>query len=246
MTQNKKILLAEDDPNFGSVLKDYLIINGFDVTHAVDGEQGINYFNKNEYDLCILDVMMPKRDGFMVAEDIKKAKPKTPVIFLTSRAMDKDQVHGLKLGAEDYIVKPCSGEVLLYKIKKALLSGATNREADSSEHEFKIGRFTLNTKIRSLQASGEKAKKLSPKESELLKLLSINTNDLLRRSFALESIWSKEDPFTSRSMDVYVNKLRKIFKKEPSISIENIHGEGFRLVVDDKNQDLQSSKFRQE
>lgn len=229
MTQNKKILLAEDDPSFGSVLKDYLMINSFDVTHAIDGEQGMTYFNKNEYDLCILDVMMPKKDGFSMAEDMKRCKPQTPLIFLTSRAMNKDQVYGLKLGAEDYLVKPCSGEVLLHKIKKALSTGTFNKEEDALRYEYKIGRFTLNTKIRSLQAPGEKPRKLSPKESELLKLLSININDLLSRSFALLKIWTKEDPFTSRSMDVYVNKLRKIFKSDPSITIENIHGEGFRL-----------------
>ncbi|WP_228851965.1 response regulator transcription factor [Aegicerativicinus sediminis] len=229
--QNKRILLVEDDPNFGTVLKDYLTMNDYDVTHAKNGMEGFEKFKKDDYDLCILDVMMPYKDGFTLAKEIREKNSEVPIIFLTAKAMKEDVLKGYKVGADDYLNKPFDSEVLLMKIKAIIQRKANDSIADSKQFEFKIGRFDLNSKLRFLKFDGGEPVKLSPKENELLRLLALHENDLMPRELALTKIWRDDNYFTSRSMDVYIAKLRKYLKPDPNVEILNIHGEGFRLVI---------------
>ncbi len=228
----KKILLVEDDANFGAVLKDYLILNDYDVTLAKNGMEGFEKFKKDNYHLCVLDVMMPYKDGFTLAREIREKNAEVPIIFLTAKAMKEDVIKGYKAGADDYLNKPFDSEVLLMKIKAIMARKVKDSVADSAVFEFKIGGFTLNSKLRMLSYNGEKPVKLSPKENQLLRLLALHENDLMPRELALTKIWRDDNYFTSRSMDVYIAKLRKYLKLDPKVEILNIHGEGFRLVVD--------------
>jgi DNA-binding response OmpR family regulator len=230
-TQNKKILLVEDDPNFGTVLKDYLMMNEYDVVHAKNGMEGFEKFKKDDFDLCILDVMMPYKDGFTLAKEIKEKNADVPIIFLTAKAMKEDVLKGYKVGADDYLNKPFDSEVLLMKIKAIIQRKATDTITDSKQFVFKIGRFDLNSKLRFLKFNGGDPIKLSPKENELLRMLALHENDLMPRELALTKIWRDDNYFTSRSMDVYIAKLRKYLKLDPNVEILNIHGEGFRLVI---------------
>jgi len=227
----KKILLVEDDPNFGSVLKDYLSLNDYDVTLAKNGMEGFEKFKKDNYHLCILDVMMPYKDGFTLAKEIRERNKEVPIIFLTAKAMKEDVLKGYKVGADDYLNKPFDSEVLLMKINAIMLRKVKDSIADSATFEFKIGAFDLNSKLRFLTIGTEDPVKLSPKENELLRLLALHENDLMSRELALTKIWRDDNYFTSRSMDVYIAKLRKYLKKDENVEILNIHGEGFRLVV---------------
>lgn len=230
-TENKKILLVEDDPNFGIVLKDYLILNDYDVTHAKNGMEGFEKFKKGDFDLCILDVMMPYKDGFTLAKEIRDKNNEVPIIFLTAKAMKEDVLKGYKVGADDYLNKPFDSEVLLMKIKAIMQRKGSDSLADSKQFEFTIGNFHLNSKLRFLTFKDQEPIKLSPKENELLRLLALHVNDLMPRELALTKIWRDDNYFTSRSMDVYIAKLRKYLKVDDSVEILNIHGEGFRLVV---------------
>lgn len=230
-TENKKILLVEDDPNFGTVLKDYLAMNDYNVTHAKNGMEGFEKFKKDDFDLCILDVMMPYKDGFTLAKEIREKNEEIPIIFLTAKAMKEDVLKGYKVGADDYLNKPFDSEVLLMKIKAIIQRKATDSIADSKQFEFEIGNFFLNSKLRFLTYKKEDPIKLSPKENELLRLLALHKNDLMARELALTKIWRDDNYFTSRSMDVYIAKLRKYLSKDDGVEIVNIHGEGFRLVV---------------
>ncbi|WP_104736098.1 response regulator transcription factor [Hanstruepera ponticola] len=227
----KKILLVEDDPNFGTILKDYLIMNDYEVTHAKNGMEGFEKFKKDDFDLCILDVMMPYKDGFTLAKEIREKNTDVPIVFLTAKAMKEDVLKGYKVGADDYLNKPFDSEVLLMKIKAIMQRKATETVADSKQFQFKIGDFDLNSKLRFLTYDGGEQIKLSPKENELLRLLALHENDLMPRELALTKIWRDDNYFTSRSMDVYIAKLRKYLKLDPKVEILNIHGEGFRLVV---------------
>ena len=229
--QRKKILLVEDDPNFGTVLKDYLIMNDYDVVHAKNGMEGFEKFKKDDFDLCILDVMMPYKDGFTLAKEIREKNTDVPIIFLTAKAMKEDVLKGYKVGADDYLNKPFDSEVLLMKIKAIIARKATDSVTDSKQFEFKIGDFELNSKLRFLKFRGGEPIKLSPKENELLRLLALHENDLMPRELALTKIWRDDNYFTSRSRDVYIAKLRKYLKVDDKVEILNIHGEGFRLVV---------------
>lgn len=228
-----KLLLVEDDTNFGAVLKDFITFNDYDVVHAVDGEDGWKKFNSDKYDLCILDVMMPKKDGFTLAKEIREVNKQVPIIFLTAKSMKSDVLHGYQVGADDYLNKPFDSEVLLYKIKAITeRGGAETAEAEeNTQTEFKIGSFTFDSKLRNL-SNGTEEYKLSPKENALLKLLCQHMGDLMPRELALVRIWKDDNYFTARSMDVYIVKLRKYLKSDPKVSISNIHGEGFRLVVE--------------
>ena len=230
-TENKKILLVEDDPNFGTVLKDYLTMNDYNVVHDKNDMEGFEKFKKDDYDLCILDVMMPYKDGFTLAKEIREKNQDVPIIFLTAKAMKEDVLKGYKVGADDYLNKPFDSEVLLMKIKAIIQRKAKDSIADSKEFEFQIGNFFLNSKLRFLTFHKENPVKLSPKENELLRLLALHKNDLMPRELALIKIWRDDNYFTSRSMDVYIAKLRKYLNKEDDVEIINIHGEGFRLVV---------------
>jgi DNA-binding response OmpR family regulator len=227
---NKRILLVEDDPNFGTVLKDYLEMNDYDVTHAKDGLEGLIAFKNDEYDICILDVMMPKKDGFTLAKEIRSVNTDIPIIFLTAKSMKEDVVMGYQVGADDYLNKPFDSEVLLFKIKAIIQRKEGSSSADDERFEFEIGDFTFDSKLRQLSYKGGDARKLSPKENKLLKLLALYKNDLLPRELALTKIWRDDNYFTSRSMDVYIAKLRKYLKPDEKVEIVNIHGEGFRLV----------------
>ena len=231
---SKKILLVEDDPNFGTVLKDYLIMNDYDVVHAKNGMEGFEKFKKDDFDLCILDVMMPYKDGFTLAKEIREKNTDVPIVFLTAKAMKEDVLKGYKVGADDYLNKPFDSEVLLMKIKAIMQRKAIETVADSKEFEFTIGKFHLNSKLRFLTFNQGEQFKLSPKENELLRLLALHVNDLMPRELALTKIWRDDNYFTSRSMDVYIAKLRKYLKLDENVEILNIHGEGFRLVI---NQD---------
>ncbi|HLV51106.1 MAG TPA: response regulator transcription factor [Flavobacterium sp.] len=228
---NKKILLVEDDPNFGSILKDYLVMNNFDVTLAKNGMEGFEKFRKETFDLCILDVMMPYKDGFTLAREIRDKNKEIPIIFLTAKTMKEDVLKGYKVGADDYLNKPFDSEVLLMKIKAIIQRKSSEVKAENTQFEFQIGKFHLNSKLRFLTFEKEEPIKLSPKENELLKMLAIYENDLMPREKALTKIWRDDNYFTSRSMDVYIAKLRKYLKPDENVEIINIHGEGFRLVT---------------
>ena len=231
---NKKILLVEDDLNFGAVLKDYLMLNDFDVVLAKNGMEGFEKFKKENYDLCILDVMMPYKDGYTLAKEIREKNKEVPIIFLTAKSMKEDVLKGYKVGADDYLNKPFDSEVLLMKIKAIIQRKANDVKTDHVKFEFQIGGFHLNSKLRFLTFKNEEPIKLSPKENELLKMLAVYENDLMPRELALTKIWRDDNYFTSRSMDVYIAKLRKYLKLDEDVEILNIHGEGFRLVVKNK------------
>ena len=230
---SKKILLVEDDPNFGTVLKDYLALNDYNVTHAKDGIEGLIMFKNNDFDLCILDVMMPRKDGFSLAQDIRSKNKEIPIIFLTAKTLKEDVLKGYQVGADDYLNKPFDSEVLLFKIKAILQRKESDTSAENEQFEFNIGGFFFNSKLRHLSVGEDEPQKLSPKESKLLRMLALHKNDLMPRELALTKIWRDDNYFTSRSMDVYIAKLRKYLKKDEGVEILNIHGEGFRLV--DKN-----------
>jgi len=227
---NKRILLVEDDPNFGTVLKDYLMLNDYSVSLAKDGLEGLIMFKNDEFDICILDVMMPRKDGFSLAKDIRTTNKEIPIIFLTAKTMKEDVLKGYEVGADDYLNKPFDSEVLLYKIKAILQRKEIDTSTEDEQHEFKIGKFHLNSKLRHLSFDGGEPRKLSPKENKLLKMLVLHLNDLMPRELALTKIWRDDNYFTSRSMDVYIAKLRKYLKEDPAVEIINIHGEGFRLI----------------
>jgi len=230
-TEVKKILLVEDDPNFGTILKDYLIINNYNVTHAKNGMEGFEKFKRNDYDLCILDVMMPYKDGFTLAKEIKEKNQNIPIIFLTAKSLKEDVLKGYQVGADDYLNKPFDSEVLLMKIRAIMQRKTVDFVAESKQYEFQIGEFFLNSKLRFLSYQKEDPVKLSPKENDLLRLLALHLNDLMTRELALTKIWRDDNYFTSRSMDVYIAKLRKYLRRDSNVEILNIHGEGFRLVV---------------
>ncbi len=229
--QKHKILLCEDDQNLGLVLKNYLELNDYDVTLERDGRLGLAAFQREKFELCLLDVMMPNMDGFKLAEEIRDINPDVPLFFLSAKTMKDDIIQGYKLGADDYITKPFDSEVLLMKIK-AILKRNDDLSKDNSNVEYDLGNYHFNPKLRELSIGG-KTQTLSPKENELLKMLAEYKNDLLPREIALKRIWGSDTYFNGRSMDVYIAKLRKYLKEDSSIEIVNIHGNGFRLVVND-------------
>ncbi len=227
--KKSKILLCEDDTNLGMVLKNYLELNDYDVTLERDGRLGLAAFQREKYDICLLDVMMPNMDGFTLAEEIRDVDPDIPLFFLSAKTMKDDIIQGYKLGADDYITKPFDSEVLLLKIK-AILKRNEEENRISDNIEFDLGRFHFNPKLRELKHD-DMTQTLSPKENELLKMLAEHKNDLLPRERALKKIWGSDTYFNGRSMDVYIAKLRKYLKDDTNIEIVNIHGNGFRLVA---------------
>jgi len=227
--KKSKILLCEDDQNLGIVLKNYLELNDFDVTLERDGRLGLAAFQREKYELCLLDVMMPHMDGFTLAEEIRDVDPDVPLFFLSAKTMKDDIIQGYKLGADDYITKPFDSEVLMMKIK-AILKRNEDINKESENKEFDLGMYHFNPKLRELSHKGH-TQTLSPKENELLKMLCEHLNDLLLRESALKKIWGSDTYFNGRSMDVYIAKLRKYLKEDTTIEIVNIHGNGFRLVT---------------
>lgn len=230
MASKQKILLVEDDVNFGTVMRDYLAMNGYDVTLCADGNKGWSRFSNEKFDLCILDVMMPDKDGFSLGKDIRKVNPTIPLIFLTAKAMKEDMVKGFGLGADDYITKPFDAEILLLKLKALFKRSAGGFSTDNDQHEFKIGEYLFNFKVRTLEFHG-KAQRLSPREADLLRLLCLHLNNVLSRETALMTIWGEDNYFTARSMDVFVTRIRKYLKDDPAVEIINVHGNGFRMMV---------------
>lgn len=236
MIPNNRILLVEDDQNFGDVLRSYLEMHEFDVTLATDGVAGMESFRRGEFDLCIFDVMMPKKDGFTLAKEVRERNAEMPIIFLTAKTMKDDVLQGFKIGADDYITKPFNSEELLYRIQAILKRSQAKADPREEVKEFNIGKFHFNFPLRILtfteEGTGDQEKeKLSPKEAQLLRMFCMYMNDILPRSEALTKIWGEDNYFTARSMDVFVTKLRKYLKADSNIEIVNIHGNGFQLLV---------------
>ncbi len=236
MTANNRILLVEDDQNFGDVLRSYLEMHEFDVTLATDGAAGLESFRRGEFDLCIFDVMMPKKDGFTLAKEVRERNAEVPIIFLTAKTMKDDVLQGFKIGADDYITKPFNSEELLYRIQAIMKRSQAKADPREEVKEFNIGRYHFNFPLRILtfteEETGDQEKeKLSPKEAQLLRMFCMYMNDILPRSEALTKIWGEDNYFTARSMDVFVTKLRKYLKGDSNIEIVNIHGNGFQLLV---------------
>lgn len=228
MEEKIKILLCEDDENLGMLLREFLQAKGFNADLYPDGEKGYKAFLKGKYDLCVLDVMMPKKDGFTLAQEIRNVNGEVPIIFLTAKNLKDDILEGFKIGADDYITKPFSMEELVVRIDAILrrVKGKKDREVTL----FKIGKFTFDTQKQVL-VSGDSTQKLTTKESELLALLCSHVNDILERNYALKTIWVDDNYFNARSMDVYITKLRKLLKADPAIEIINIHGKGYKLIA---------------
>lgn len=226
---DKKLLIVEDDPNLGQILSEYLAMKGYQSFLFRDGNEGLSAFKAQTYDCCLLDVMMPKMDGFTLAKEIRKLDKHVPFLFLTAKSMKEDKLHGFKLGADDYITKPFSMEELLMRLN--VIFRRNGKAEQQKTDTFTLGHLTFDNKNHTL-ISGEEKTKLTSKEAELLYLLCQNTNSTLDRSAALKIIWGDDSYFNARSMDVYVAKLRKLLKDEPSVRIITIHGQGFRLVCD--------------
>ncbi len=229
---NSKILFVEDDPNLSMILQDYLEMIGFRVDHARDGEEGLEFFKRSGYDLLILDIMMPKKDGFTLADDIRKINTRVPIIFLTAKNMKEDRIRGFQIGCDDYMTKPFSTEELSLRIKAILkrVSVANENEEPKEAETFSVGRFTFDCN-NMLLVSDEVERRLTRKETGLLRLLCLNANSLLSREEALETIWGENDYFIGRSMDVFIAKLRKYLKSDPNVKITNVHGIGFKLEL---------------
>ncbi|MBK1440618.1 response regulator transcription factor [Parapedobacter sp. ISTM3] len=228
----QKILLAEDDPNLGDILKDYLELKGkFDVTLCKDGDEALRQFNKEKFDLCILDVMMPRKDGFTLGKEIRKANADIPIIFATAKGMMEDKTEAFGLGGDDYITKPFRVEELLLRIN-ALLKRASREKQGEEElpDKFQIGNYHFDYVAQQISSNGYQ-QKLSTKEAELLRLLCIKKNDVLTREEALLKIWHDDNYFNGRSMDVFLSKLRKYLRDDPKVEIVNVHGKGYKLLV---------------
>lgn len=229
MDNKHKILLVEDDVNLGTILKDFLTVKKFDLTLVQNGEEAAEILKNSKFDLCIFDVMLPKKDGFTLTKEIRKENDTIPIILLTAKSMQEDKIEGLKLGADDYITKPFSSEELLLRIK--LILKRVNNSSDNSNNnsKFEIGKFHFDYQRRILSGFN-KEQKLTSKEADLLMLLCMNKNEILERGSALKTIWHEDNYFTSRSMDVYTNKLRNYLKKDSSVEIITVHGYGIKLV----------------
>lgn len=227
---SQKILLAEDDPNLGELLKDYLELKGkFDVSLCTDGQEAMEAFRNETFDLCILDVMMPKKDGFSLGKDIRKVNKTVPIIYATAKGMMEDKTQAFELGGDDYITKPFRVEELLLRINALLKRAAKDKEEELAD-KFEIGNYFFDYTSQIISFKGQQ-QKLSTKEAELLRLLCLKKNDVLTREEALVKIWHDDNYFTGRSMDVFLSKLRKYLKEDPSVEIVNVHGKGYKLLV---------------
>lgn len=228
MDDKLKILLCEDDENLGMLLREFLVAKGYSAYLCSDGEKGYKTFLKDKYDLCVLDVMMPKKDGFTLAMEIRNINTEVPIIFLTAKDLKEDILQGFKIGADDYLTKPFSMEELVSRINAILRRVKGKKEKEITM--YKLGKFTFDTQKQTLVIDGV-SKKLTTKESELLSLLCAHMNEILERNYALKHIWIDDNYFNARSMDVYITKLRKLLKDDPQIEIINIHGKGYKLIA---------------
>lgn len=224
-----RILLAEDDENLGSLLQEYLQARKYETDWLVNGEKAFRAFEKNHYDICVLDVMMPVKDGFTLATEIRMLDHDMPIIFLTAKSLKEDVLEGFALGADDYITKPFSMEELIFRIEAILRR--TKGGGEIRDDVFELGSFQFDVRKQTL-SRGDEVKKLTTKETDLLKLLCNNMNRILERNFALKAIWIDDNYFNARSMDVYITKLRKYLSEEPLVQIINVHGKGYKLVVE--------------
>ena len=228
MENKLHILLCEDEESLGMLVREYLQAKGYDAELYLDGEAGYKAFVKGEYDMCLLDVMMPKMDGFTLARELRMINAEVPIMFLTAKNLKDDILEGFKLGADDYLTKPFSMDELVYRME-AILRRVKARNKQMAVR-YQLGRFVFDTQ-RQLLTIGEKSTKLTTKESELLTMLCTHMNDVLERDLALKTIWIDVYYFNARSMDVYITKLRKHLKDDPNVEINNVHGKGYRLVV---------------
>jgi two-component system, OmpR family, response regulator len=226
---NCRVLLAEDDKNLGTILKSYLEAKGYKTDLTVDGQEAYEHFKKEKYDFCILDIMMPVKDGFSLAKDIRKENKSIPILFLSAKSMEEDKLKGFEIGADDYITKPFSMEELLLRIK-AIMRRVGDESEQTEAHIFQISDFVFDYN-RQILTINENKQKLTSKESELLRMLCQNINNILDRSEALIKIWNDDSYFNARSMDVYITKLRKYLKEDPKVELMNVHGVGFKLIV---------------
>ncbi len=223
-----KILLAEDDSNLGLLLKNYLTAKNYETTLSVNGSLALDAFSQDNFGLCILDIMMPEMDGLTLAKEIRLTRPDIPILFLSAKNQEEDIIEGFKSGADDYITKPFSMEELLYRIE-AILRRTTNIVVHKKEDSYTIGSYTFDP-LKQMLVHRDQPIKLTTKESELLNLLCRHGNDILERNLALKTIWIDDNYFNARSMDVYITRLRKYLRKDPSIKILNIHGRGYKLI----------------
>jgi DNA-binding response OmpR family regulator len=231
MKSKTRILLAEDDPNLGTLLKEYLEAKDFEAVLCTDGDKAFKVFSQQQFDFVILDVMMPLKDGFTVAKEIRTINKRVPMIFLTAKSMKEDTLKGFDIGADDYITKPFSMEELLVRVNAILRRTDSRRGTDAEKKVFDLGIFTFDYERQLLKKGNEDETKLTTKENELLYLLCLNKNGVLERNYALNAIWGDDNYFNGRSMDVYIAKLRKHLKPDSNIEIINIHGKGFKLLV---------------
>lgn len=229
MEDKIRIFMCEDDENLGMLLREYLQAKGYIVDLFPDGESGYKAFVKDQYDICVLDVMMPKKDGFTLAQEIRSINSEVPIVFLTAKTLKEDILEGFKIGADDYLTKPFSMEELLLRIE-AILRRVNGKKAKDVP-SYKVGSFFFDTQKQTLTKGNEEVIKLTTKESELLSLLCSHANEILERNYALKAIWGNDNYFNARSMDVYITKLRKLLKEDPTIEIINIHGKGYKLIL---------------
>jgi DNA-binding response OmpR family regulator len=224
------VLLLEDDANLGLILQEHLELNGFGVKLCVNGEEGQAAYRKGKYDLCLVDVMMPRKDGFSFARDVRAVDREVPIIFLTARAMKEDRIEGLKIGADDYVTKPFSMEELLLRIRAVLRRSGVQEGGKDLPAEFSLGAFTFDPAKRTLRR-GRSSRKLTARESDLLRLLCLRMNATLDRNGALRELWGDDSYFNSRSMDVFISRLRKYLAGDPGVEIQNVPGKGLKLIV---------------
>ena len=229
MDEKKKILLCEDDENLGMLLREYLNAKGFNTTLCADGEIGYKTFLEDKFDLCVFDVMMPRKDGFTLAKEVKQVNKDIPVIFLTARNMKEDVYLGFELGADDYLTKPFSMEELTYRIEAVMRRSMKLKNKERTS--YPIGSYTFDTQKQTLTHKDGQSLKLTTKESDLLTLLCMNMGEILQRDYALKTIWVDDNYFNARSMDVYITKLRKHLKDDPTVEILNVHGKGYKLIA---------------
>jgi two-component system OmpR family response regulator len=223
-----RILLVEDDINLGSLLKDSLERAGFETALAVDGEEGFALYRGGDFDLALIDVMLPRKDGFALARDIRKVDPEIPLVFLTARTLKDDRVAGFKIGADDYVTKPFNLEELILRLR-AVLKRARPRGPAAAGEILSLGRYSLDTASKTLSL-GRRTRSLTPKETDLLLLFARNVNTIVERNAALELIWGRATPYNTRSMDVFISRLRTYLKGDPDLEIQNIHGVGYKLI----------------
>ncbi|MEW5795180.1 MAG: response regulator transcription factor [Candidatus Zixiibacteriota bacterium] len=224
-----RVLLLEDDPNLGMIVREHLQMNGFEAVLCANGEQGLEQFRRERFDLCLVDIMMPRVDGFTFAREVRRRNQDVPLVFLTAKSLKEDKIEGFRIGCDDYITKPFSVEELLLRIQ-AVLRRTGGLGSEDTRTEFEIGSYTFNSVTRTLRSECEE-RRLTPKESDLLRLLCVHQDKTLDRTLALREIWGDDSYFNARSMDVFVSRLRKYFTDDPRIEISSIHGVGYRLTV---------------